>query len=55
MVKHLEQPFCGIVICCIGVLCFLLGCIDKMWISHTVDIITQSIIFVGIGAWINGC
>lgn len=44
----------GILICTVGSLCFLLGCIDKMWITHTVDIITQSIVFVGIGVALMG-
>ena len=44
----------GILICTIGALCFLLGAIDKMWVSHTIDIMTQSIIFVGIGAGLLG-
>lgn len=34
----------GIYITLIGGICFLLGCIDKMWISKDVDIISQSII-----------
>jgi hypothetical protein len=38
----------------IGGLCFLLGCIDKMWLSHSIDIITQSIVFTGIGATLLG-
>lgn len=44
----------GILICTIGAVCFLLGCIDKMWISHSIDIVSQSIIFVGIGAALLG-
>jgi hypothetical protein len=44
----------GIVICGVGSLCFALGCFDKMWVSNSIDIITQSIIFVGIGAGLLG-
>lgn len=44
----------GILICTVGTFCFLLGCIDKMWISHTIDVITQSIAFVLIGAGLLG-
>lgn len=44
----------GVLICTIGAVCFLLGCIDKMWITHSIDIVTQSIIFVGIGAALLG-
>jgi hypothetical protein len=52
--KTSGTAFCGIIICLVGSLCFLLGCIDKMWISHSIDIITQSIVFVGIGAALMG-
>jgi hypothetical protein len=52
--KTSGTAFCGIIICLVGSLCFLLGCIDKMWISHSIDIITQSIVFVGIGATLMG-
>jgi hypothetical protein len=44
----------GIIISLVGTLCFLLGCIDKMWISQTIDIISQSIVLVGIGATLLG-
>lgn len=44
----------GILICTIGTLCFLLGAIDKMFITKTTDIMIQSIIFVGIGAALLG-
>lgn len=44
----------GLYIVFIGGICFLLGCIDKMWITNTVDVITQSIILVGIGAGLLG-
>lgn len=40
----------GIIICTTGTLCFLLGCLDKIFLTHEIDVITQSIIFVGIGA-----
>jgi len=52
--KTSGTAFCGIIICLVGSLCFLLGCVDKMWISHSIDIITQSIVFVGIGAALMG-
>jgi hypothetical protein len=52
--KTSGTAFCGITICLIGSLCFLLGCVDKMWISHSTDIITQSIVFVGIGSALMG-
>lgn len=44
----------GILICTIGAISFLLGVIDKLWISGSIDVITQSIIFVGIGAALLG-
>ena len=52
--KTSGTAFCGIVICMVGSLCFLLGCIDKMFISSSVDVISQSIMFVGIGAGLLG-
>jgi len=52
--KTSGTAFVGIIICLVGALCFFLGCIDKMWISHSIDIISQSIVFVGIGATLMG-
>ena len=44
----------GVLICTVGTLCFLIGCLDKVFVSKDIDIITQSIIFVGIGAGLLG-
>jgi hypothetical protein len=44
----------GILICTVGSLCFLLGAVDKLFVSGNIDVITQSIIFVGIGATLLG-
>lgn len=44
----------GLYIVFIGGICFLLGCIDKMFLDKSVDILTQSIIFVSIGATLLG-
>lgn len=44
----------GLYIVFIGGLCFFLGCIDKMFLDKSIDIITQSIILVGIGAGLLG-
>lgn len=44
----------GLYIVFIGGICFLLGCIDKMFFNDSVDIITQSIILVTIGATLLG-
>lgn len=52
--KTSATAFSGWLICVIGSICFLLGCIDKMWVSNSVDIITQSIVFVTIGAALLG-
>lgn len=52
--KTSASAFCGVIICLVGTLCFFLGCIDKMWISNSIDIITQSITFVLIGASLLG-
>lgn len=44
----------GIYIIAIGGICFLLGCIDKMFFEKSVDIITQSIMLIGIGVTLLG-
>jgi len=44
----------GVLICTVGTLCFFMGCIDKMFIGKDIDIVTQSIVFVGIGAALLG-
>ena len=44
----------GVLMCTVGTLCFLIGCIDKVFISKDVDVITQSIVFVGIGTALLG-
>jgi hypothetical protein len=44
----------GVLICTIGTLCFLLGCLDKIFFGKDIDIVIQSIIFVGIGASLLG-
>lgn len=52
--KTSGSGFVGVIICLVGTLCFFLGCLDKMFISKGIDIITQSIVFVGIGATLLG-
>ena len=44
----------GVLICTVGTLCFLLGCVDKIFFGKDIDIVIQSIIFVGIGASLLG-
>jgi len=52
--KTSGTAICGITICFAGTFCFILGCIDKMFFTSTIDIVTQSILFVGIGAGLLG-
>ena len=44
----------GTYIVIIGGICFLMGIIDKMFLSKDIDVITQSIIYTGIGATLLG-
>lgn len=44
----------GVLIITVGTLCFLLGSIDKIFINKDVDVISQSIIFVGMGVALLG-
>lgn len=44
----------GVLICTIGCLTFLIGCVDKIFFSQDVDILVQTIIFTGIGAALLG-
>lgn len=44
----------GLYIIFIGGICFLMGCIERMFIDQSIDVITQSIVFVGIGAGLLG-
>lgn len=52
--KTSGTAFAGLVISLVGTLCFLLGCIEKMFISTSIDVISQSIVFVGIGSSLLG-
>lgn len=52
--KTSATAFVGVVICLSGTICFLLGVVDKMFLSKTIDIISQSITFVLIGASLMG-
>ncbi len=52
--KTSATAFCGVIVCISGTLTFVLGCIDKMWVTHTVDVINQSIMFVTIGVALMG-
>jgi hypothetical protein len=44
----------GLLICTIGCICFLLGAIDRIYFSQSIDIMTQTIIFTGIGGALLG-
>ena len=44
----------GLYIIFIGGICFLLGCIDKMFLDTSIDIINQSVMFTTIGAALLG-
>ncbi|NBO23005.1 hypothetical protein EBU94_06680 [bacterium] len=52
--KTSASAICGFVICIVGSICFLLGSVDKMFFSQSIDVITQSIAFVMIGASLLG-
>ena len=44
----------GLYIVFIGGITFFMGCVDKMFLNKDIDVITQSIILVGIGATLLG-
>jgi hypothetical protein len=44
----------GVLIVVIGCLTFLLGALDRIFFSHSIDIMTQTIVFTGIGAGLLG-
>jgi hypothetical protein len=52
--KTSASGFAGVIISLVGTLCFFMGCVDKMFFTKSVDIITQSIILVGIGVTLLG-
>ncbi len=52
--KTSATSVAGLYIILIGGACFLLGCIDKMFLDKSVDIISQSITFTLIGATLLG-
>jgi hypothetical protein len=52
--KTSATAICGVTICFAGTFCFVLGCIDRMFFTSSIDIVTQSILFVGIGAGLLG-
>lgn len=44
----------GAYIIFIGGICFFLGCIDKMFLDKSIDIVNQSVMFTTIGAALLG-
>ena len=52
--KTSSTSTAGVYIIFIGGLCFLLGCIDKMFLDKSIDIINQSVMFSTIGAALLG-
>lgn len=44
----------GLYIIAIGGICFFLGCIGKLYMKDSLDVISQSIIFTGVGATLLG-
>ena len=44
----------GLYIVVLGGLCFVLGCIDKLFLGNDIDIISQSIVFTSIGVSLLG-
>jgi hypothetical protein len=52
--KTSSTSTAGVYIVFIGGLCFLLGCIDKMFLDKSIDIINQSVMFTTIGAALLG-
>lgn len=44
----------GVLIVVVGCLAFLLGAVDRIFFSHSIDIMTQTIVFTGIGAGLLG-
>ena len=52
--KSSGSGFAGVVICTIGAICFLMGVVDKMFLSHTPDVMNSTIGFVTLGAGLLG-
>lgn len=44
----------GVLICTVGTLCFFMGCLDAMFITGKTDILTQTVVFVGMGVALLG-
>lgn len=44
----------GFIICLVGILCFLLGAIDRIWLTKSTDVMTDSTLVITIGAGLLG-
>lgn len=44
----------GVLVCTVGTLAFFLGCVGKIFMNTDSEILSQSIVFVGIGAALLG-
>jgi C4-dicarboxylate transporter len=52
--KSSGSGFAGVIICLVCSLCFMAGVVDKMFFSHTSDIMNASIGFSTLGAGLLG-
>lgn len=52
--KSSASATAGLYIVFIGGICFLMGCFERMFIDQSIDVITQSIVLVGMGLGILG-
>lgn len=52
--KTSGSGFAGVIICLVCAICFIAGVIDKMFISHTTDVMDKCISFVMWGAGLLG-
>lgn len=52
--KTSATKVAGLYIIFIGGIAFIMGCIDKMFLGNTIDIINQAVMFTTIGAALLG-
>lgn len=52
--KTSGTAFSGLIICMVGTICFFMGCVAKIFFTDSIDVITQSIVFTGLGTGIIG-
>ncbi len=44
----------GIFVIFIGGICFLIGCVSLLFIDHSIDIVSESVVFTSLGAALLG-